>query len=408
VTAADVAAKTGMPLHETIRELNKVAADTQAVLQVSNTGALAYAFKGDPDVVYQAKGIRKVMLDALAKVRDIVFFIVRCSFGLLLCGSIATLLVIFLVTIAFAMFAADAADGELGDLMGDGDFDGDLAFTFFDIVNLAMFFSWWHRDVGGDVEYYGRTISSGERGFISDCFAFLFGDRDPNRKFEEEAWTIVADLIRLNNGVITAAQVGPYLEKCGTDEGIFPVLVRFDGIPEVTSTGNIVYRFPSMQATAAGHVFNRIPVFGEQKQWTFASIPGRRMDFVFYFAGANLAGWICIATNLYRFDFLMKYKGIVEMLLDYAMFFVALPIARSILNAVRNAVIELNNKRREENAKLLGTPKMQARIAEAQAYATEMAWHDPSQLAYTTAESLMDQELDVLPPLPATPPRLVP
>jgi hypothetical protein len=158
-----------------------------------------------------------------------------------------------------------------------------------------------------------------------------------------------------------------------------------------------------MQTTAAGHVFNKLPVYGELKQWKFSEVPARKLDFVFYFAGANLAGWWAITCNLHHFDFAAPYKPLVALLLAYAVFFVAVPIVRELGNCVRNAWIEVKNKQREKLAKELASAKMQARISEAQAFATALQWHDPSQVAYTTAESLMDQELDVLPPLSSSP-----
>lgn len=391
VTAADVAAVTGMPLNAVIRELNKVAADTQAVLEVSNVGTIAYVFGSDPGAAYQAQGLRKAMLQLLAVARNVVFFVVRCSFGLLLIGSILTLLVVFVIAIAFAMFAADASDGDLGDVDIDG---ADLNFNFFDVLNLTMFFTWWRNDLQGEVTYYGQKIEVRETGFISNCFSFLFGDGDPNRDFAEAAWKIVADIIRLNNGVITAEQVGPYFADYATDSTIFPVLVHFDGIPEVTNSGNIVYVFPSMQSTAAGHVFWKIPQFAEAKQWKFSTVPTKRLDFVFYFAGANLAGWYAVAGSLHSFEFMAPYKGIVDGLLAYAIFFIAFPILRSLFNAVRNAVVEIQNKHRQKNLELLVQPQVLVKMQEAQSFAQAMQWHDPRGLAYTTAKDVIEQEAE--------------
>ena len=70
VTAADVSATTGLALWEAIRELNKIAADSQAALQVSNAGTIAYQFRGDPETVYQAKGLQKAINEAIAKVQS--------------------------------------------------------------------------------------------------------------------------------------------------------------------------------------------------------------------------------------------------------------------------------------------------------------------------------------------------
>ncbi len=391
VTAADVSAVTGMPLNAVIRELNNVASDTEAVLEVSNSGTIAYVFGSDPNAVYRAKGIRKAIMQLVGVGRDIISFIVRCSFGLLLIGSVLTLLVIFAIAIAFAMFASDASDGDLGDVDIEG---ADLNFNFFDVINLSMFFMWWRNDLQGEITYYGQKVDVRETGFISNCFSFLFGDGNPNRDFAEHAWKNVADIIRLNNGVITAEQVGPYFADCGTDNNIFPVLVRFDGIPEVTNTGNIVYVFPSMLNTAAGHVFWTIPQFAEEKQWKFSLVPTKRLDFVFYFAGANLAGWYAVAGNLSRFAFMAPYKWIVDGLLCYAIFFIAFPIVRSLCNAVLNAVVEIKNKNRKKNAELLVQPQALLKMQEAQSFAQTMQWHDPRDLAYTTAKDVLEQEVE--------------
>lgn len=396
VTAADVSTKTGLPLNEVIRELNRIASDTSAVLQVSNVGTIAYIFPSDPDAVYRAKGLKQVVQKTLSVARDIFSFVLRCSFGVLLLWSVLTLLIIFAIALAFAMFATDAVDGDIGD--ADLDCAEGLNFTFFDVVNLGMFFVWWRNDVQGDITYYGRKVETRQTGFISNCFSFLFGDGDPNRTFLDEAWKNVADIIRLNNGVITAEQIGPYLVDFGTDGGIFPVLVRFDGMPEVTQTGNIVYVFPSMQNTAAGNspignIFWTIPAFAEQKQWKFSEVPMRRLDFVFYFAGANLAGWYAVAGNMGRFDFLVPYTWIVELLLTYAIFFIAFPMVRSLYNAVRNAVVEVNNNRRKRNSELLTKPQTLAKMHEAQAYATALQWHNTRGVVYSTDKDVIEQPI---------------
>jgi hypothetical protein len=392
VTAADVSTSTGLPLNEVIRELNKVAADTHAVLQVSKTGTIAYVFPSDPDAIYRATGARKALLQTLGRVRDILGYIARCSFGLLLIASIITLFIIFTVAILLSLFAADAADGELD---FEGEFDGsELEFNFFDVANLAMFFTWWHRDVSGEVVYYGKKIETRQTGFVSNCFSFLFGDRDPNRDFEEEAWKNVADVIRMNNGVVTADQVAPYLVDAGTDNSIFPVLVRFDGIPEVTNTGNIVYTFPSIQQTATGPVFWKVPAFAEQREWKFSNVPAKRLDLVFYFAFANLTGWIAVANNFHRFDFLKGYKDIIGLLLMYALFFVGFPMLRCIYNDVRNAFIELNNNKRKRSADLLAKPDLQAKIQEAQAFAVALQYHAAQDAFYTTARDIDEQKLE--------------
>ena len=66
--------------------------------------------------------------------------------------------------------------------------------------------------------------------------------------------------ISSKGGVVTAEEMAPFLvpadgslDELPEDESyVLPALVRFGGDPEVGADGQILYRFPSMQVTAAG------------------------------------------------------------------------------------------------------------------------------------------------------------
>lgn len=392
VTVADVAARTGLAIHVVTRELNKIAADTQAVLEVSKQGTIAYSFARDLDGAYRAKGTQKLIADTLQSVRNAIFYCVRLSFGLLLIASILTLVCIFAVALVMILFVGDASDGDLGDV----DLDADLSFNFFDVINLSMFFTWWRFDLQSEqnFDYFGRKVDIREKGFLFNCFSFLFGDGDPNAGFEEQSWQYVGELIRRCNGVLTAEQVAPYLVACGNDKSIFPVLVRFDGAPEVTDNGNIVYVFPAMQTSAQGHFGIDLPAYAEAKQWKFSEVPLKRLDFVFYFAGANLAGWYAMWTNLHHFKFLSEHEPLVKIGLCYAVFFLAFPILRQFVNAVRNAYVDVANSARLKNYQQLLTAALQEKMREAQYFMHRLVTLSASQVVYTTEKDSLEQITD--------------
>ena len=55
---------------------------------------------------------------------------------------------------------------------------------------------------------------------------------------------------------MTAEQLAPYTGADPTNEdGALPALVRFNGTPEVTDDGHILYTFPALQVSAAGHKY---------------------------------------------------------------------------------------------------------------------------------------------------------
>ncbi len=94
----------------------------------------------------------------------------------------------------------------------------------------------------------------------------MFGDGNPNARLKEDRWQYIAQLIRANGGVVTAEQLAPYTDADPKNEdGVLPVLVRFDGRPEVTDSGNIVYLFPSLQISAATAQQSGLPPFYMKK-----------------------------------------------------------------------------------------------------------------------------------------------
>src|SRR5262249_33778293 len=83
---------------------------------------------------------------------------------------------------------------------------------------------------------------------------YLFAEPDPNRNRIERQWSSIASLIQQNQGALTFEQIRPWLadppSEAEKEQSIFQVLVRFDGRPEVTEKGDIVYVFPTLKETA--------------------------------------------------------------------------------------------------------------------------------------------------------------
>ena len=58
-------------------------------------------------------------------------------------------------------------------------------------------------------------------------------------------WQQIATTIKANGGVVSAEQLAPYLDGDTSDSGmVLSALAQFNGHPEVTKSGFIVYVFP--------------------------------------------------------------------------------------------------------------------------------------------------------------------
>ncbi len=400
VSAADVAAQTGLSLFDSRIALNKIALETKAVLEVSPRGDISYKFFPDLESIYKLVGIRKLLAQIWHVVYDVGFFIVRVSFGVLLIASILTILIVFMVALIFILCGIEATEA----VDGGGDLDlGGLDFDFFDWDEIGTFFAWStlasaRTPTSPTENYLGMTPDSLDKGFFQNCFSFLFGEGNPNKTLEESQWHYVAELIRRNGGVVTAEQLAPYMVNIKTDSrAMLATMVRFDGLPEVTASGNMVYCFPSLQVTASGiSSLEKLPDQIKENEWKFSKVPTERLHWVFFFAGANLCGAYALNQHLSWFQPLIPFSTQVHLILLYATFFMGFPIIRELSNNVRNAFIETRNKVRAKCAQDLKNAENASRISEAKQFATTV-FNVASQAAvYTTSKDVLEQDSDGL------------
>lgn len=76
-----------------------------------------------------------------------------------------------------------------------------------------------------------------------------------------------------NNGAIIAEQVAPYLDNISNQEDedyILPVLIRFNGYPEVSDKGEIIYYFPELQVTAKERNKASVAPYLKENLWQFS------------------------------------------------------------------------------------------------------------------------------------------
>lgn len=423
VTPADVATKTGLPVLVVQQELNKVASETGGHLQVGSTGDIVYTFAPGFSGAYLAKGLQAVFITVGSKIFGALYYLLRISFGIALVLSLV-IVIVLLVAIAIAMMMRsgndrDDRDGgfDLGGIFGGG--HGGFHFSFWDWMILRDLLWWNSARSYQTVRYdYNRpTIRERDRSsFLLNCFSFLFGDGDPNEGLEEKRWQVIAQVIKRNGNVVTAEQLAPYTGANPKDEdAVLPVLVRFNGRPEVTSKGRIAYVFESLQTTAADQKVNP-PAYLQEFPWKFSNVPGGELLPVYIVAGFNLAGayvvWNFLHLPLTVVGENVSSDGLALLanalasgglgwlanaLLAYAIAFVTVPTVRAIINSFRNRGIDARNIQRFRYAQIVQHPdaELADKLVEVAQFRLRDKRMSEKDIVFTTEKDARDQDDDL-------------
>jgi hypothetical protein len=315
------------------------------------------------------------------------------------------MLIVSLIVIAVALFALSvAASSQRNDRDRDGpsfNFGGMYWFWYgFSPYNLFYF--------GGDPELERRRrYEQGEQvGFLEGVFSFLFGDGDPNADLEAKRWQRVAQTIRANQGVVTAEQVAPFLDGPfdESENYVLPVLVKFDGQPQVSESGGLVYQFPQLQVTAQSQ--SRLtPAAGgflEEAPWEFSKAPANTQLLAGGLGVANLLGAAFLGLQVERYGPYLARLDLTwialvsPFLLVYGVLFLTVPAVRYALLGSKNNKVESRNRLRRERSITLSrpSPALQEKLKFAQQFATRQILNKDSTVFDSGKNSLDQKDLE--------------
>jgi hypothetical protein len=505
ITPAIVAEVAGLPVLVAAQELNQIATETGAHLEVTAGGGVNYVFDSQFERAYSLSGPKKFArkcLRILANgifilIRAFVFvgtFLLRISFGLLLVASVVALFVIIVAAIVAALQGDSGGGGGGGDSSGGGgldlgiSLDGSVGDAFASQWSLNYWcFDWlWDwvffpRYMWGypyysyslfDTYYdYGFGIGgsayteaprkkniaesdvSAEVGgkkkkprtkFLDSCFALLFGADDPNRDFIQTQWNDVTRTIRLNHGVVIAEQLAPFVQGNKENEDwMLPILLRLNGLPDVSEQGNIIYIFPSfmnlkseqssevilevrqsseagqsspesgaaeadqLRALYTGHL-KRQKVINEnvqskstlepyllEKPLTLIPEDGE-YESVFLFIGLAIALSLGCLSYSGVSPLIHSLVPLFYCILGYSSLFLIFPGIRYLINGFINKQIEeRNNNRLEASAQINNpSPQIAQKLHEAHVLGIAGLSSDANKVVYTTAEGLLEQQIN--------------
>ncbi|BAC09005.1 hypothetical protein [Thermosynechococcus vestitus] len=402
VTAGDVASTVGLPLQTAEKGLMALAADVGGTLQVAESGDIVYVFPRNFRSILQAKYWQLRLREVAQRVWGIVFYLIRISFGIFLIISIVLIfLAIAIILIALSSQGRDDDNRGQDRSWGGGG------------INFWVFPDFWYF-FGDSSPRRSRSPSRGngeeieEMNFFEGVYSFLFGDGNPNADLEERRWQLIGQVIRNNSGAVTAEQIAPYLDletDPGDDEWyMLPVLTHFNGRPQVTETGQIIYCFPELQTTAQTRQGQqqRLPPILEEQLWRFSRAPAWQIMVAIGLGCVNLIGALMLWYLLGDGAIAQELGGLVAfvasifwILLGYGIGFLGIPLGRYYWLQSQNQRIRDRNARRYHFANLLAnpTPQLRAKLRAAQAYAQQRQIREQD-VIYRSDQDLVEQELD--------------
>ncbi len=398
VTVGDVAAKAGLDVNFAQRELLTLASEAGGNLQVAESGDIAYLFPKNFRDILRNKFLRLQLQEWWQKIWRVLFYLIRISFGIVLVASI------LLIFVAITLLLSSSSDNDGGGESGGNDRGGGFFFFPYFWNDLLWIFYWNH-----DEPYYQQrsrlTDQKPEMSFLEAVFSFLFGDGNPNKNLEERKWSDIATAIRNNRGAVAAEQIAPYLDNLGQgyareyEEYMLPALARFDGRPEVSPEGQIVYHFPQLQTTATERNSEPVAAYLREFLWRFSNASSGQIMLAAGLGAVNLVGALVLGNLLAKSaiggGFIGFVSAIYPMLVIYGVGFLAIPLIRYFWIQWKNSRIEARNQERQQRAILLNEPDadLLQKIAYAREFAAENVLNG-ADLAYTTETELTQQELE--------------
>ena len=394
VTCGDVVAHTGIHLEAARSGLLALANQTGGHLQVTDIGEVIYVLSPDFRQILLRQNFRLRLKAWRDRVLSVGFYLVKISFGILLITSISVVYLTILAITLAALFSNDSS-GDCGDgggscVLGIFDWDGSSS-------TYASTMTSTHTDLAPQpirAKTQRKPVN-----FLEAVFSVLFGDGNPNADLEQRRWSYISNLIHRQQGVAIGEQIAPYLDDLGqgTDREyenyMLPVLTKFNGIPEVSPTGELVYHFPDLQTTlrADSSKSSRVPISLRERKWKFTKATPTQTSWAIALFAGNLIGIGILAILLSGIQSAV-ISGAIAVLALYGIGLVIIPSCRYFWVKQQDRQVRKRNQLRRQQVNLLAPSKeIQAKLDYAQQYAKQHQITDRD-IIYTTEEDILPQE----------------
>ncbi|MEI6429510.1 MAG: hypothetical protein WCO45_14180 [Pseudanabaena sp. ELA607] len=438
VTIADVATNAGLDLNTSQREVLAIAQATNGHLQVAQSGEIAYKF--DPKVrqILVNRSFNLKLQAWLKEVSKVTFFLLRISFGIMLLVAIVVVVLGIILALLLMQnqnrshqhqpsrrterrYNSQRDRNQAAAIVMMGGFSNPFGNPV-RIFGYNKYGYFYYASFGGNakkskskakgsIRDRQAQVEAPSMGFFEGVFSFLFGDGNPNFNLEERRWQNIGALIRTNQGVITAEQALPFLDPTTVQENtttdaedfMLPVLVKFNGQPQVSASGDLVYAFPDLQKVANDQETNLMDLEGylKERKWPFSmagkgNIIGAIILGIFYLGSSIYLGYLIRDPKIQTMigDGFLGFVGQAYwFLLGYAILFLAIPVVRYGIWGNINRKVTARNQLRARQAEVLSQPNevLQGKLDFAKQLAITPEIIDDQNLAYNTESDLVDQ-----------------
>ncbi|MGD2179822.1 hypothetical protein [Lusitaniella coriacea] len=406
VTVGDVAAQAGLEVNFAQQGLLALAADAGGHLQVAESGDIAYLFPKNFRSILRNKYWRLRWQEQWRKIWGVLFYLIRISFGIVLIVSIALMAIAIAAIYLYSQSNSDNEGSGNPQAQGHSSRGGNI--VFFPRFWLSDLWWWFHPGYGSSRRSRRRKTakdSPNAMGFLEAVFSFLFGDGDPNANLEERRWQEIGATIHNNNGAVAAEQLAPYFDKIeqnswDEEDYLLPALVRFNGYPNVSDEGAIVYCFPELQVRATEKRDRAVPAYLEEKRWRFSAASSGQILLAVGLGALNII-LALVLYSLLQDPQTAQLGGIVSFvssiywfLAGYGVAFLSIPGVRYFWIQRKNTKIEARNQERQERVQVLkqASESLRKKIAYARQFARANILKE-SDLAYSTETNLLEQNL---------------
>lgn len=324
-TPADIVAFTGLPKAQIDAELPAVADEYDGRLKVTGSGQILYSFPTGFRSRYRGFGpaagrFARSAVRVLASVGKAMF---KAWIMVMLVGYFVLFIALAVLAVV-ASIAASSSDknnrrsGRGGLSLTTGLFDLFIRIWFYNEV----FSTPEERYYRGVAQRQARGRQKGNRRPLHKAiFSFVFGEPDPDAGHEANQKRAFVTMVRQKNGIIVPEEFMALtgLPPAEADRAINRYLYEFEGIPDVTSAGTVVYRFPGLllrargdEAGAADAPFRSLVPFSandrKSNTW-YAVINGVNLVFGGYFLYCTMAYETLAAQPISLGTYLFWFTG---------------------------------------------------------------------------------------------------
>ncbi|MDR1318129.1 MAG: hypothetical protein LBJ90_00765 [Treponema sp.] len=242
-TVADITAATALPL-ASVQELLPLAADEySARLEVSESGEIVYSFPRG--FVSRYRGFKAGLKRFLEKSGSFLARLGSLLFKVWILFMLFGYFVLFMAIALGSFFISISAGSKNSNNRRQG---SGFNIGVFSLIWRLWFYSELTRPAYGDYGRRGDKALPAKRPMHKAIFSFVFGEEDPNGDWESREKKTLIACIQSNRGVISLPEFMSLTGQNSAEAGdaILAFCAEFDGSPEATDDGTLVYRFDKL------------------------------------------------------------------------------------------------------------------------------------------------------------------